>query len=751
MEESRNDEINLLDYWAVLRRRRWVIYLAVLVCVLVALVGSFLATPLYRATSKLQIERSNPEILTFRDLGAVDRSWTAYSDFYETQYQILASESVAALAAERLDLFSHPLYAEKRSNPGLMAWLLSLIPGSSGGQELSEEELAVAWVQGGLDIAPVRNSHMVLVSWTSPDPALAASVANAVADAYIHFNIDATYNTTDQAADFLVNQIGQLKNEIGEIENRLQSYAESKGIVSIEGANNLTLNALTDIGRQRTETQTRLAEKEANFRSVSNSPPDALPDVLHSDLIAKLKQEYAVYEAEYVEKSRRFKDDWPEMQTLKSKLEQSRERLDIEIQAIARQVLATAEAEYNKALGEVRNLDALLSNQENAAQAQKRDGHEYSNLDAEVQKKREALNALLTRQNEMALSTRLKDLDATSTNLRVVDRARPPVSSFRPNKKLNVLVGAVVGLVLGVTLAFVIDHLDNTFRSPADVEKIAGVPTLAVIPKHGPAAAPLSRARKAQAVPAAGAVDLVTHREGRASASEAYRDLRTALLLSNPGEPPRRIMVTSAVPEDGKSATALNLSVVLAQLGRKVLLVDTDLRRPRIHRVFDVKNRRGVSTHLSGLETDPLQLVIDTGVDGLHLLPSGPIPPNPSELLNSPIFGEMGTRFLEAGYDHIIFDSPPALSVADPIIIASVVDGAIIVVRANRTPRESLRMVADRFRQAGIRPIGVVVNDLDMEAIGYGRYRYYRGQRYYQEESSTEHETSHGSDRVRGA
>jgi capsular exopolysaccharide synthesis family protein len=738
MEENRNDEINLLDYWAVLRRRRSVVYLAVLVCVLVALVASFLATPLYRATCKLQIERTSPEILTFRDLGAVDRSWTAYSDFYETQY-------------ERLDLSSHPLYDEKRSNPGLMAWLRSLIPGSSNGVELSEEELAVLWVQGGLDIAPVRNSHMVLVSWTSPDAVLAAAVANAVADAYIHFNIDATYNTTDQAADFLVNQIGELKKEIAEHENRLHVYAESKGIVSIEGDTNLTLNALTDIARQRTEAQTRLAEKEAGFRSVSSSPPEALPEVLHSALIARLKEEYAGYEAEYVEKARRFKDDWPEMQTLKSKLEQSRERLDLETREVARQVIATEEAEYQKALKEVRNLDALLSSQENAAQAQRRDAHEFANLDAEVQKKRETLNALMTRQNEMALSTRLKDLDATSTNLRVVDRARPPVGPFRPDKKLNALVGLVVGLVLGVTMAFVIDHLDNTFRSPGDVEKIAGVPTLAVIPKHGPAAAPLSRARKTQAVASSGAVDLVAHREGRASASEAYRDLRTALLLSNPGEPPRRIMVTSAVPEDGKSATALNLAVVLAQLGRKVLLVDTDLRRPRLHKVFDAKNRRGVSTHLSGLEADPLQLVVDTGIDGLHLLPSGPIPPNPSELLNSPIFGEMGTRFLEAGYDHVIFDSPPALSVADPIIIASIVDGAIVVVRANRTPRESLRMVADRFRQAGIRPIGVVVNDLDMEALGYGRYRYYRGQRYYTDDSSPEQPGSRGSGRVRGA
>ena len=753
MEEHHSDEINLLDYWSVLQRRRWVIYLALIVCVLVALVGSFLAEPLYRATAKLQIERQNPEILGVRDLGAVDYSWTAYSDFYETQYQILASDSVALLAARQLDLLNHPLYQDGRSSPGLIARLKSLIPGGSTQSTLSEQDIAVAWVQAGLDISPVSNSHLVLVSWISPDPELSAEVANAVASAYIRFNIEATFKTTDQATDFLVNQTGNLKEEIREIEERLQAYGESKRIVSLDGQNNIAMTALTDIARQKTLAQTELANKKAAFRAAVESPPEALAEVVRSALISRLKQEYAIYEAEYTEQARRFKEDWPDLKTLKSKLEQAAERLRLESELIARQAIATAEVDYQQALNGLRNLEALLAKNEKAAQNQKRDTHEYANLEAEVSKKREALDALLTRQNEMALSARLKDLDATSTNLRIIDEARAPAGAFRPNKKLNLSLGLVVGLVLGVTMAFVLDHLDNTFRSPTDVEKVAGVPTLAVIPKHGPSAAPLSRARRTATSALPGPVDLVSHREGRASTSEAYRDLRTALLLSNPGEPPRRIMITSAVPEDGKSATAINLSVVLAQLGRKVLLVDTDLRRPRLHNVFDAENGRGVSTYLSGLVDDPLRLVVETGIDGLHFLPSGPIPPNPSELLNSPFFDRMGTSFLDAGYDHVIFDSPPALSVADPIIIASVVDGAILVVRAHRTPRESLRLVARKFRQAGIRPIGVVVNDLDMEAHRYAGYRYYRGQRYYTDDAAVDGEPTRGAkgDRASGA
>ena len=241
--------------------------------------------------------------------------------------------------------------------------------------------------------------------------------------------------------------------------------------------------------------------------------------------------------------------------------------------------------------------------------------------------------------------------------------------------------------------------------------------------------------RKAAAAPSE-AVDLVSFRDGGAGASEAYRELRTALLLSSAGSPPRRIMVTSALPEEGKSATAVNLAVVLAQLGRRVLLADTDLRRPRLHRVFGKTNASGMSTYLSGLETDPLRLVVGTGILNLDLVTSGPVPPNPSELLNAPIFEDAGKRLLDAGYDHVVFDSPPVLSVADAVIIGSVMDSVIVVARAGRTPRPSLKAAVERFLQAGIRPAGVVLNDLDAEMHGYAHYRYHYPGRYGRPESS---------------
>ncbi len=718
---------HVLERLQVLRRRRFVVCLCLSAVALVALVGSYLQVPLYRATATLQIERQTPDILSMGDIARVDYNWAAYSDFYQTQYKILESEAVARASAQRLDLASHPEFAVEPAAPSLLSRLRALLPGESAPSREPDPTLVAArQVLSRLEVAPVRNSHLVKLSWVSSDPLLAAQVANAVADAYIQFNMELQYTTSDQASEFLSDQTGTLKKEINQIEESLQRYGESKRIVSIDDASNITLKALSDVAARRTEAQTQLARTEAAYRAILSSSPEALPDVLHSSLIERLKAEYGAYEAQYSEKSSVFKPEWPEMLTIASKMSQARERLDIEIASIARQVTLAAETDYRKALHEVENLDALLRRQEDAAQHLKRDAVEFANLQSEVRKKRETLNTLIARQNEMALATRLKDIQATSSNVRVVDPARAPEAPFRPNKKLNLLLGLVLGLGLGVSAAFLLDHLDNTVRSPAEIPGIVSFPTLATIPRHRPAAAPLGRARRSTVV-SSEPVDLVAHRDGRAGASEAYRELRTALLLSNPGRPPRTILVTSALPEEGKSATALNLAVVLAQLGRKVLLVDTDLRRPRLHRVFDLPHDRGVSTYLSGLEADPLSLSLPTGVEHLEIVPSGPIPPNPSELLNSSTFVEMTTRYLDAGYDHVVFDSPPALAVSDPVIIGSVVEAVLLVARAGRTPRPSLRLAASKFEGAGIRPIGIVLNDLDAEGAGSHYYRYYGG------------------------
>ena len=717
---------HLLDYWRILVRRRWVVYLAVFGVTLIALIGSLLATPEYRATATLKIDRQDPNILNMRDLSRLDYSWNAYSDFYQTEYRVMSSAPVARLAAERLGLNSHRLFDKTDDKPGFIARLNSLIPrrGVKHDIELSPLDVAAARVMRNLQVSPVRRSHLVHVSWIGEDPEIAAELANAVVDAYIRFTIESKYSTTDQAREFLVEQVGTLKTEIQAIENRLQEYGEVKRIISIDGSNNITLRALQDVAVRRTEAQARLAQTEATYGAVKNAEPDALPEVLNSPLIARLREEYAQNEAIFSEKSRKFKGQWPGMQTLKSKLDQSKLRLALETARVARQVRASAEAAYRTAQAEVGNFTALLADQADAAQRLKRDAVQFASLQSEVEKKRDTLTSLMKRRNEMALSTQLQDLDAQSTNIRVMETARAPRLPFRPRLRLNLVFGLMLGALLGVFGALFLEYMDNTVNTAAEIEGIVSLPTLAVIPKHGTTtSSSLYRVRRKRPVVAAASFDLIADADRQAAASEAFRELRTAILLSHAGQPPRHIMITSALPDEGKSATSLNLSIVLSQLGGRVLVVDTDLRRPRLDKVFGVETETGVSSYLSGLQSHATQVVVPTTIPNLDLMPSGPIPPNPSELLNSPRFTQMTQELLKQGYDHIVLDSPPVLSVSDPVVIASVVDASILVLRAGQTPRQSARLAVEKLRQAGGGLSGIVLNGVEVEST-YHQYYY---------------------------
>jgi capsular exopolysaccharide synthesis family protein len=722
---ARPDGIDLRRYAQLLVRRRWVVILAVLACVLGALVVSFLTTPLYRASTVLQIERRQPDILGLPEVHTPEL-WSAFDHFYQTQYAIIRSEPVARLAATRLELASHPAFGAGSARPGLVARLARLLP-RKGRPAIQRDPLdvAAARLQARLEVLPLQYSYLVQVAWHDPDPEFAAAVANAIADAYIRFNLQSRFSTNGQAEEFLVDQIQALEEEIAALEETLQGYAREKRIVSIDASDNLTLQALGEISEKRTAAEAELVAAEAAYRETLASETDELVAVRDSPLIAQLRTVHAQLEAEISRASSTFRDDWPELQTLRSQLEQTRARLELETERIARQVRGEAEATYRRALRESRELDRLRGRHEDDVQRQRQDAVRYANLQSGVQKKRETLDALLQRQNEMALSTRLQDLDLTTSNVIVIESAKPPGAPFRPRTGLNLVIGLLLGLSLGPALAFLLDYLDNTIASAEELREATGLAVLAVISRHGQASGGLARVRRRGGPPAA-SIDLVAHREARAAASEAYRGLRTSLLLSRAGEPPRRIVVTSALPQEGKSATTVNLAIVLAQLGRRVLVVDADLRRPRLHAALGTDNARGLSTYLCGMAEDPCRLVVPTAVPRLEFLPSGPVPPNPSELLDSERFGGLGTLFGAAGYDHVLLDAPPVLSVTDPLIVAASSDLTLLVVRAERTPRQSVQAAAERLRQLASVKLGAVLNDLDPQAHGnvYDAYAY---------------------------
>jgi len=719
--------------WATLRRRRALVVAALGAGIVLGFVVSMLTRPMYRATTTLRIERYSPDVLTFQDLSRADYSWTAYEDFYQTQYQILSSETIARRVAARLDLADRPQFDAPPAGFRPLAFVRSLIPRRSTPEvERSPEEIAADRIRSRLEVRPVQRSQLVTVSWTSEDPELAAEIANEVAGEYIRFNLSSMRSTGDEASGFLEEQIAQLRADYVAIENRVQAYGENKRIVSIDEANNVTLQALKDLAQRRTDARARLARQEAAYRTVSDLPDDALPEVRESELIGDLHAEYSRLEAEITELSRNFRDDWPALRSRRSKLEQIGLQLNNEIERTARRARSEREAAYRESLAEVANLERLCEEQESLAQRLRKDAVEYYTLSAEAAKKKEMLDALIARQSELSISSKLSETETANSNVHVLAPARVPLAPYRPNTAVNTFAGGFAGLFLGIAFAFLLEYLDNTVGSAATLEALADGPTLAEVPRHVGTESRFAIAKTRSRDPAGPGrtvpVELVAHLEPLAPVTEAYRDLRTAILLSAAGEPPRRLMVTSSVPAEGKTTVAVNLAVVLAQLGRRVLLVDADLRRPRIHDVFAVANSVGVTSLVAGMTREPRGAIVATDVPGLDLLTSGPAAPNPAELLNSERFARLLSEIAGFGYDHVVIDSPPVLAVSDAVILASLVDRFVMVVRADRTAREAVVSARDRLRQTHLAPIGFVLNDVAADARGSRSYRnaYYR-------------------------
>lgn len=730
-------EAHLSDYWHIIVRRRFIVGLCVAAVLAGAAIVTFRTTPTYRASATVLIERIDPNIMKFQEVLTFDPSYMSYQDYYQTQYRLLESRAVAQKVVRELRLASDPTFLV-REDPGLLSRVWTGLTASlrhrraDAGEPKDPEAPYVDAVRAGLRIDPIKNSHLVSVGFISPSPILAAKIANGVSEAYIDFGMETRVGTSENAGDFLTEQIATLRADVADLEHRLQQYGESKEIIPTSGEATTTVTALEDLQRSYTAAQADRAEKEGAWTALRTTPDSAVPQVIQSPLIERLTTETASLERDRAEMAKRFKPEWPALARLTTKLEQSQARLDEETAALAASARKSAEGAYKAAVERERNLQAMLESQKHAAMKLSIDSIEYTNLRSEVMKKRETLNELLKRQSEITLSSHLKD--TRQSNTRIIDPATPPHDPWRPNKKVNLALGLLTGLALGAGLAFAIEYLDNTVKSAEEIRRLTGYAAIGIIPEHR-AAGPRPM-RKGASAPDTNA-DLVTHVDPRSQLAEAYKELRTATLLASPDQPPRTILVTSCLPQEGKSQTSLNLAIALAQAGKRVLLVDADLRRPRLHKALDVDNERGISTYLSG--NSPVEpLIRATDIPGLDVLTSGPIPPNPSELLGSRNFLALVQDFAESGgYDHLIFDSPPLLSVADPIVVATVLDGTILVVQSGQTPRDGLLRGAGKLHHANVKVLGAVLN-----SVTDGDRSYYYRSRYRYE--------SDGGDRVRG-
>ena len=733
MDESQGryeeKEIHLLDYWNIIYKHRFVVLTTLIVIVAAVTIWTFMQRPIYKATAQVQIEKSSPNILPFKDVFALDASYSSYNDFYQTQYKLIQSRTIARMVIEELDLKTNKEFASTKKQFSLYGFVRNLIPfGKSTAPQNDDSRFVNAFLVR-LVVEPIRNSRLVNISYISGSPELASKAANAVAEKYIAFTAQSKYRTTSLASDSLGKEVNTLRNDIGQLESTMQQYAREHNLYVFEGGEqNLIQKSMSQIMQKSSEATIQRIEKENRYESIKNSEPDALPEVINSKLIQDLKTDISRLEQEYTEKSQKFKEDWPQMLQLKEKITTAKSLLEMERRNLYNSSLGAAKREYLEALqveaGLKRELDKLSRDTQELLAA----NIKYSTMNSDLQMKKKNLEDILKRSSETGITANMENTGIG--NIWIVDRAEVPHQIFKPRKKLNVALSIIIGLLLGIGLAFFFEYIDNTIKSIEDVEKYVKLAVLGIVPRNL-TQQPQPRSRNGT-FQTNKELDLISFSDPKSKIAEAFKELRTSILLSSPDSPPKTFLITSNQPQEGKTFVAVNLAITFTQLGKKVLIIDTDLRKPRIHQIFDLKNSIGISNYLSGnaIFNDIFQ---NSRIPNLSVITSGPIPPNPAELIDSKNFVTL-LDYLKNNneFDHIIFDSPPILSVTDPIILASKIDAVILVIQAARTPRDATIRSKEKLSLVNAKIIGCALNNIDMERSPYSRYGYH----YYHDEET---------------
>jgi len=698
-----SDEINLLDYWRIIVKRRWTVLATLGIVVVTALVGTLLMTPIYRATTTVQIERDTIKVVEVEGLTPTESP--ADRDFYQTQYELLKSRSLAQRVISQLDLANDPVYQEMRRPSPWQA----LLGGGDDEEDLSAEQADAredAKLSGmttgflaNLSIEPVRNSRLVRVHFDSPDAAFSQRVVNAVAEAYIAANLERRFDASSYAKTYLEDRLEQLKLKLEDSERQLVGFAQKERIVDATDGSSLSTQSLGELNTAVAKAQDERIRAEARWRQAEAASGLGLAKVLDSSIIQTLQEARAKLQAEYQDKLSIYKPAFPQMQQLKAQIEELDKQIGLEVSTIK----AAIRADYQAALAQER----LLREQVDALKTEVLDlqsrSIQYNILKREVDTNRQQYDALLQRYKEIGIAG-----GVGTNNISIVDRAEVPTNKHKPRLALNLAVALLLGAFGGVLLAFVFEHLDDTLKSPEDLEKQLGLSVLGVIPLLK---APLTPAK---------ALD-----DPRSAFAEAYRSVRTALQFATDSGVPRCLLVTSSTPAEGKSTTALTLAKAFAQLGKRVLIIDGDLRNPSLHRALGKPNELGLSNYLAGA-SKATEVILATDIPGLMYMPTGPLPPNPAELLMGPKMVSLVSIASEK-FDQVIIDGPPVMGLADAPILGNLAHGTLLVVESGETRIGVARNALKRLYAARAHVIGALLTKFSSKhAGGYGYgYSYY--------------------------
>jgi succinoglycan biosynthesis transport protein ExoP len=739
-EYETEEQVHLLEYWRILLARKWTIIAVLLTVGVATAIYTLKQTPIYRATVSVQIDKENPNILSFKDVYQLE---STDDDALRTQFEVLKSRSLARRVVEDLHLDKKDEL--RRDSQGALARVIKTVqdfvaPKAAPSAEPDALRPIIDAYLNRLDVAPVRQARLVNVSFESEDPALAAQIINFHASHFIKQNLQYKVEATEEASHFLEENLVTLKAKLEKAEDQLQRYSQENQILFTEDGKNTATEKLGQLQEAYTKAQDDRLHKESYSTLIETGHNDALPQVINNNLISSLTSKLADLQREDSQLAVAFQPEWPTRQRITNQIQQIRKSIDGE----KARILDSVRAEYLASIQTEKSLATELEKQREVVNKMNEDIIQYNIYKADAESVRQLYDGLQKRLKEASVSAGL-----TASNIHVVDRAEVPTYAVRPRKALNLFLGLVAGLVSGVLIALFQDYLDSSIKSPEDITRFLSLPTLAVIPKlasltgkkgyaaggygYGESDALLNDPKvgntSAQAHDRENA-DLVVHELPRSLMAESYRSLRTSLLLSSSEHAPRIIVVTSAAPSEGKTTTAVNLAISLTQTGARVVLIDADMRKPRVQNIFRVGNTNGLSSFLAGASTLK-EAIQESVIPGLLVIPCGQIPPNPSELILSPVFNKM-VETLRQYFDFVVLDSPPVGNVSDARILATVAESTILVVKAFSTSRHEAHSAIAHLTHMHARLGGVVLNDVDVRLrsshAGYSYYRnYYTG------------------------
>ena len=736
--EIMDKQINVYDYLRVVRKHRWTIFTVFSVVFVSVLIFTYTAIPVYQATTRLIIEKDDPKIVSIQEVMAVDSS----SDYYQTQYKIIESRSVANEVIKRLKLENTEEFVPKPKEnfigniktavKDVIADIKSLLktetpkpqPVAQSGTTaalLEPESFLVPAVLGRIKVTPIRNSRLVDIGFAAKDPALAAQIANTIARVYIDLNLDTKLKATQEAMNWLNTRIDEERKKVEEAEQALLRYKQEQNIVTdffSKDVETITAQKLAALNAQVIDAEAKRVEAETRYKqavALGKSPQmlDSIPELLTNDLIKQIKGMEIELFKRRSELSKRYGAKHPQIVAIRNELDTLQSRKAEEV----KRVVSSLFSDYKVAQAREQSLKSALNQQREESFNLSSRAINYSVLKREAESTKEMYDLVIKRFKETSMTENIR-----TGNIRVIDAAVVPTAPVKPDKGKNTLLGLIVGLALGIGLAFFLEYLDNTVKTPDDIKERLNIPYLGPVPvfiavKKGNPGNPERKPEE----------DLVTLASPKSSVSESYRGIRTSILFSAVDVAPRTILVSSAAPTEGKTITTANLAVTMAQTGNRVLIIDGDLRRPTLHRLFNIPRDRGLSNILVG-NCSPDEAIIHTTIPGIDIIPSGPVPPNPSEMVGSQSMSKL-LETLRDRYDRIILDSPPLTAVTDAVILSRLVDGVLLVIRANETHREIIKNGIGLLLNANARILGAILNGVTMgrDSYYYQYYYYYYG------------------------